>query len=175
VGNFSLLIVVIFALLAVMLLFWSGRLRESSGLPDGEIVYSDRETWQEVPKPLLDDDLGLVGKPDYLVRTAEGEIVPVELKSSRAPAEPREGHMMQLAVYCALVEYNYGVRPSHGIIQYADKSFAVDYTDELEEDLLDLIADMRQDLYAGDVGRSHENGRRCAACGVREVCDQRLA
>ena len=156
------------------LLRWANRLRGQSGLPTGDVIYTDQESWTTVAKPLVDNKLQLVGKPDYLVQTPEGEIIPVELKSSRAPAQPREGHIMQLAAYCALVESNYGERPSHGIIQYADGAFAVDYTAELEEELLDIMAEMRQDLLAADVDRSHRNGRLCAACGVREVCDQRL-
>lgn len=171
----SILIFILFAVAAFVLLRWSGHTREQAGLPEGEVVYSDRETWKSVPRPLVDDDLQLVGKPDYLVKTADGEIIPVELKSSPAPAHPREGHIMQLAAYCALVEYNYGERPSHGIIQYADGAFAVDYTTELEEKLLDVMAAMREDRFARYVDRSHENGRLCAACGVRDACDQRLA
>ena len=172
--NPIILLVVLAALAAVVLLRWSSRLRNQSGLPTGDVIYTDRETWKTVAKPLVDDELQLVGKPDYLVQTAEGEIVPVELKSSKAPSQPREGHIMQLAAYCALVECNYGQRPSHGIIQYADGAFAVDYTPELEEELLDIIDAMREDLLAADVPRNHENGRLCKPCGVREVCDQRL-
>ena len=172
--NPMIVLFVAFALLAVALLRWSNRLREQSGLPEGEVIYTDQETWKAVAKPLVDDDLQLIGKPDYLVQTAEGEIIPVELKSSRAPKTPRDGHVMQLAAYCALVEYNYGRRPSHGVIQYADGAFAVDYTEALEEDLLDVIAEMREGMFVEEVNRSHGNGRVCGACGVREVCDQRL-
>ena len=60
------------------------------------------------------------------------------------------------------------------MIQYADGAFSIDYTDDLEESLLDVIADMREGMFMRDVNRSHGNGRVCGACGVREVCDQRL-
>jgi len=100
--------------------------------------------------------------------------VPVELKSGRAPAEPWEAHIFQLAAYCLLVEENYGIRPSHGIIQYKNRAFAVDYTAELEEDFLDLLADMREDLYEVELDRDHNDWARCAKCGVRRDCTQRL-
>ncbi|PJF38087.1 MAG: CRISPR-associated protein Cas4, partial [Phototrophicales bacterium] len=87
---------------------------------------------------------------------------------------PWESHVMQLAAYCTLVTETYGIRPPYGIIQYSDQAFAIDYSDELEEELLDLLAEMRQDLYASDVDRDHEDWRRCASCGVRGACSQRL-
>ena len=80
--NPMVILFVALALLAFALLRWSNRLREQSGLPQGDVIYTDQETWKAVAQPLVDDDLQLIGKPDYLVQTAEGEIIPVELKSS---------------------------------------------------------------------------------------------
>jgi CRISPR-associated exonuclease Cas4 len=81
---------------------------------------------------------------------------------------------LQLAAYCLLVEEVYGIRPSHGILQYRDNAFAIDYTDDLEEDLLDLLADMREDMFEEEIDRDHDDRRRCARCGVRTYCNQRL-
>jgi CRISPR-associated exonuclease Cas4 len=117
----------------------------------------------------------LVGKPDYLIEQKDGMIVPVELKSGRAPEEPHDGHVLQLAAYCLLVEENYGIRPDFGIIQYKDRAFAVDYTEELEDDLLDLLEEMREGLLEEDLERDHNDWRKCAKCGVRGHCYQRLA
>ncbi len=100
--------------------------------------------------------------------------VPVELKSKNAPKEPHEGHILQLAAYCLLVEENYGIRPDYGIIQYRDKAFAVNYTEDIEEDLLDLLADMQTDLMELEVDRDHNDWGRCSRCGVRARCSQRL-
>lgn len=101
-------------------------------------------------------------------------IVPVELKSGKAPPEPHEGHILQLAAYCLLVAANYNIRPDYGIIQYKDHAFAVDFTPELEEDMLDLLAEMRADLFTSNVDRDHNDWVRCSRCGVRGHCDQRL-
>jgi CRISPR/Cas system-associated exonuclease Cas4 (RecB family) len=73
-----------------------------------------------------------------------------------------------------LVEETYGIRPTHGILQYRDGAFAIDYTIDLEEDLLDLLADMREDMFEEEIDRDHEDWRRCARCGVRDYCYQRL-
>jgi CRISPR-associated exonuclease Cas4 len=50
----------------------------------------------------------------------------------------------------------------------------VDYTQELESSLLDLLAEMKRDEHRREVPRSHEQASRCARCGFRKVCDQSL-
>ena len=148
--------------------------RKEAGLPGGRIIYSDTRGWGKVEKPLFYTALELTGKPDYLVQQ-NGKIIPVEVKSGRAPNAPYDSHIYQLAAYCLLVEKTYKTRPPYGIIHYENRDFAIDYTRELEESLIDLLADMKRDEYKKDVPRSHEQAARCARCGFRNVCDQRLA
>lgn len=166
---------VMLALLAVAAWIWSRHLHGRTGLPTGNVIYTDTGTWFPNDQPLYAQDLHLVGKPDYLVQQADGEIVPVELKSGLAPAEPHQGHVLQLAAYCLLVAENYGVRPSHGILQYRDRAFAIEYTDDLETELLDVLAEMRDNMHEGELDRDHNDWHRCARCGVRGYCYQRLA
>jgi CRISPR-associated exonuclease Cas4 len=159
---------------ALLLFFISGRQRGASGLPVGRVIYTDTRTWGKLEKPLFDRDLGLTGKPDYLVEQ-NGKIIPVEVKTGRVPVTPYDSHIFQVAVYCLLVQKTYGKRPSHGIIHYPGRDFAVDYTPELENALLNLIADMRIDGRRAEIQRSHEEEQRCRRCGFRDSCDQRLA
>jgi CRISPR-associated exonuclease Cas4 len=159
---------------AFVLFFISGRQRRAAGLPGGRIIYTDTRAWGKVEKPLYDQDLGLTGKPDYLVEQ-NGKIIPVEVKTGRTPEAPYDSHIFQVAVYCLLVQKTYGKRPSHGIIHYSGRDFAVDYTSELEHALLDLIADIRVDEHHTEVPRSHQDEQRCRRCGFRQVCDQSLA
>ena len=160
-------------LLAIILLFLAGRQRRAAGLPGGRVVYTDTRAWGMVEKPLFDPELGLTGKPDYLVEQ-NGLYIPVEVKTGRTPEAPYDSHIFQVAAYCYLVEKTYGKRPSHGIIHYPNRDFAVDYTRDLESALLDLLADLRRDENRRDVQRSHEEPRRCARCGYRDACDQKL-
>lgn len=162
-------------LLAFAALYYATTLRRESGLPQGKVIYSDSGSWFAHDENLYDPALRLVGKPDYLVQEPDGSLTPVELKSMAAPREPYEGHIMQLAAYCLLVERHYGQRPRYGIIQYQDRAFAIDYTAVLEDTLIDLIGDMRDDLFEPDVPRSHEDWPRCAGCALRSACDQSLA
>jgi CRISPR-associated exonuclease Cas4 len=148
--------------------------QKEAGLPGGRIIYSDTRGWGKVEKPLYFSELELTGKPDYLVEQ-NGRIIPVEVKSGRAPDAPYDSHIFQLAAYCLLVEKNYDTRPPYGIIHYENKDFAIDYTRELEDALTDLLVEMKSDVHKRDVPRSHEQAGRCARCGYRNVCDQRLA
>jgi CRISPR-associated exonuclease Cas4 len=160
-------------LLALYLLWLSSRQRKQAGLPGGRVIYTDMQAWNEVPKPFYNAELGLTGKPDYLVEQ-DGQIIPVEVKSGRTPVAPYDSHIFQLAAYCLLVERGMGKRPPFGIIHYAGRDFAVDYTPELESQLLDVLADMRRDEQRSEVMRSHESAARCSRCGFRHVCDQRV-
>jgi CRISPR-associated exonuclease Cas4 len=157
-----------------LIFFWqSGRQRKEAGLPGGRVIYTDTRGWGKLERPLYNDLLGLTGKPDYLVQE-KGQIIPVEVKSGRAPESPYDSHIYQLAAYCLLVEKSYGKRPPYGIIHYENRDFAVDYTPELESSLLDLLAEMRRDELKREVERSHEQAARCARCGFKKACDQSL-
>jgi CRISPR-associated exonuclease Cas4 len=157
-------------------LYWLGRRsRAETGLPIGRVIYSDTRGWQAAPKPLFSRAHRLTGKPDYLVQQGS-TIIPVEVKSAPAPGDgPRRGHLLQLAAYCLLVEENYRQRPKYGIVKYADRMFAVDFTEALEAELLDVIARMRDDLAREEATRSHGDAARCVHCGYRHACSERLA
>ncbi len=169
----SYLIIALF--LIALVLFWqSGRQRREAGLPGGRIIYTDTDGWGKVERPLYNRALNLTGKPDYLVRQGK-TVIPVEVKSGRAPESPYDSHIFQVASYCLLVEKTYEKRPPYGIIHYQDRDFAIDYTPELEFALMDLLAEMQRDEYRKDIDRSHEQAARCGGCGFREICDQNLA
>jgi CRISPR-associated exonuclease Cas4 len=161
--------------LLALIFFWqSNRQRKDAGLPGGRVIYTDTRGWGKLEKPLFYTALELTGKPDYLIQQ-NGQIIPVEVKSGRTPNAPYDSHVYQLAAYCLLVEKTYKKRPPYGIIHYENRDFAVDYTRELEESLLELLADMKRDEHRNDIPRSHEQAARCAKCGFRKVCDQSLA
>ena len=117
--------------------------------------------------------LARLGAALYLVDQG-GAIVPVEVKSGKAPFTPHPAHVMQLAAYCLLVEATYQRRPPHGVLQYSDRAFAIPYNNSVRDMVFDTLAGMRR---AGSrpPDRSHESAGRCAKCGYRGSCDQRLA
>lgn len=170
-----LLLVLTLALLVagLALLWWARRAQRQSGLPAGEIVYSDTGAEKAVVEPLISRRYGLVGKPDYLVEVVQGGrrlIVPLEVKSRRRPPEPQEGHILQLATYCLLVEDVYGVRPPHGFLRYTDATIAIPFSNELRNSVLEAAAAIRRSRTKASVGRSHNDPGRCARCGYIESC-----
>jgi CRISPR-associated exonuclease Cas4 len=168
------LLALLLLLVGVAALRLSRRAWAGAGLPAGRVVYADTGDWRPLERPLFSRRHRLTGRPDYLVETG-GEIIPVEVKSGAAPAQPYPAHVLQLAAYCLLVEDHSGHAPSHGLIKYADRVFAVDYTPELSAELLATMAAMRRDLQANNVRRSHDEAARCRSCGYRADCDERLA
>jgi CRISPR-associated exonuclease Cas4 len=169
-----MLYLAILILIVSMILLWqSNRQRRQAGLPGGRVVYTDTRAWGTVESALYDHNLGLTGKPDYLIER-DGQLIPVEVKTGRTPDAPYDSHIFQVAAYCLLVEKTYGKRPVYGLIHYPRRDFAVDYTSELESALLEQLAEMRRDDTRRDVPRSHEEPMRCRSCGFRKVCDQKL-
>ena len=171
-----MLYLALFLLLLAFLFFrQSNRQQRQAGLPGGRVIYTDTRAWgAPLEQPLFNKELGLTGKPDYLVQQ-KGGIIPVEVKSGRAPEAPYDSHIYQLASYCMLVEKTYGKRPPYGIIHYPNRDFAVDYTPALENSLLDILAEMRRDDAKREVNCSHAEPGRCVRCGFRKICEQKLA
>jgi CRISPR-associated exonuclease Cas4 len=162
-------------LLAAGLLFWQAwRQRRAAGLPAGRVIYADTSRWTPLEEPLYDPQLGIIGRPDYLIEEG-GTLIPVEVKSSRVSDAPYDAHIYQLAAYCLLVERQYGKRPRYGVLHYPTRTFAIDYSRALEQSLLETIEQMRQLERRKEVHRSHEAAARCRGCGYRAACPEKLA
>ncbi len=160
-------------LLAVLLFLVARFLARRSGISTGRIIYSDHGSWQKASRPLYDAHIGLTGKPDYLIQR-DGRLIPAEVKSSYAPRSPYDSHIMQLAAYCVLVEREFGERPPFGLLRYRNRTFEIPFTHQLESEVLELVSTIRRCKDHDDIPRSHQSKARCARCGYRNVCDQRL-
>jgi CRISPR-associated exonuclease Cas4 len=168
-----LALALILFLLALYLLWHSWRQQKTLGLPAGRVIYTDTRAWGAVEQALYDAELGLTGKPDYLVEQAN-QVIPVEVKSGRVSSAPYDAHIFQLATYCLLVQRCMGKRPPYGILHYPNRTFAIDYTPELEKVLLNLLDEMRAQERRKEIQRSHDSKARCTSCGFRDICDQKL-
>lgn len=158
--------------------FWlAGRGRAATGLPAGRLVYADTTRWRPLERPLFSRHYHLSGRPDYVVQRGR-DLIPVEIKSGRAPdGGPYFSHILQLAAYCLLVQETHGQRPPYGLIVYADddgQAYEIDYTQALQDKLLDVLDEMRFALDEDDAPRDHDQPARCQACGYRNACEQLL-
>jgi len=160
-------------LLALVLFMISSRQRRIAGIPAGRVIFTDTNKWAKMEKPLYDPELRLTGKPDYLVRHG-AQVIPIEVKSSRAHLAPPEWHIYQLGAYCVLVEHAFGSRPPHGILHYSNRTLAIDFTPALEAAIKATIQEMQKRTSQIQVERSHHDHYRCLHCGYRSVCDQAL-
>lgn len=135
-----------------------------TGLPARKILYPDVGTTFPSSAPLTSRRYGITGKTDYLVRVEDG-MVPVELKSGRAPAsgQPYDGHLFQLAAHCLLVEDLYRVAVPCGLIQYDDRRISVPFTAALRADLFEILEEIRMAKRRGEHHISHDHPGKCRA------------
>ena len=169
-----LIVAIVIFFSGLVLLSLSRVIRRNMGLPHGNVVFADTAGWYRVQKPFFSEKLRLSGKPDYLVRNGHCHI-PVEVKSGPRPLTGiYRSHQLQLVAYCLLTEDNFGSRPTHGLVKYDDGVHTVDYSLELERDLIDTLGCMRGDLDTADVACSHRVVGRCNGCGLRTDCTQTL-
>jgi CRISPR-associated exonuclease Cas4 len=170
---FILYLSLFFFVVALGLFLFSARQKKNAGIPGGRVIYTDTSKWSKVEKPLFDPNIRLTGKPDYLVELGK-QVIPIEVKSRRAPQAPFDAHIFQLAAYCLLVQHEYGTRPNYGIIHYPNRTFEIDFTSSLEDSTRDIIHQMQARQSRSQVARSHENPHACKRCGYRSICDQSL-
>lgn len=171
---FMLIILLLLITLGVLLLTRARQLRAVSGLPKGKVVYEDVSGMAR--QPLYSHALGLTGKPDYLLRDPQGNLIPVEVKSSVTPrgGRPYKSHLLQLAAYFVLVEDALQGTAPYGLIRYRNGTCRIANTATLRADLLETIGRMRRLLQRGQAQRNHEQPQRCARCSMAHACDERL-
>jgi CRISPR-associated exonuclease Cas4 len=173
----------ILALILVIIGLWLGRSSQRTATETGislkgvTVLHSDTGGGEELTAPLRSETYKLIGKPDYILETKQG-IIPVELKPTRQAKQPYESDLMQLAAYCLLVEDCLEHRPPYGLLRYADISFKVTWDEELKQQLLAILDEMR-DLanYPAYKGQTmpepqHDMTVRCTNCAFHYVCWQ---
>lgn len=159
-----------FLLRAILLQESARRARMDEGIVTGDITYSDLDRPGVV---LRSEKYDLGGKPDYIVRK-EGALIPVEVKSGHTPKYPHDSHVMQLGVYCVLVEEAMNERPPYGVVSYENKKFEVPYSEDLKDKVLETVLRMRLADLTGNVHRSHDRPGKCRNCSRRAACPEPL-
>jgi CRISPR-associated protein Cas4 len=159
-----------------------GTLRRNTGFDfamagGATIIASDVGTG---PSLLLrDDELGLCGKPDYLLDTrgADGRrLVPIEVKPNRRSPRLYDSDRMQIGAYLVALKATADDRASKiGYVRYQTDTFEVELTPTLEREIRLLVATIRRARVAEMVHRTHESPARCRACPVRQHCDEALS
>ncbi len=163
--------------IGVLLLRLSQERKRALRIPDGDVVYQDHESQRVSAPTLISERPALRGKPDCLIRNADG-IIPVELKKSARP--PARGgvypnHLIQVLAYIVLVREHYGEQVPYGLVLYGNEEPRKVYpTPENMAWLESVLMEVKRARGASTVNRSHRQSSRCRGCGMRESCDQSL-
>ena len=140
------------------------------------VIASDVGTERSVL--LRDPALGIRGKPDYLLESEVGGrkfLVPLEVKPTRRSRRLYDSDRVQIGAYLLALRGTFPDRASEaGYVRYADQTFGVRLTPELEREVERIAAAVRRGRLAHVLHRSHDIPARCRACPVRLQCDEAL-
>lgn len=129
---------------------------------------------------LVCEELGLRGRVDMVIEIAgdegEGELIPVDYKHSRAKGSPqRVGHHFeqQLAAYGEMLQAAWGRPVRRGFLYFIPlrRAQEVAITEELRQEVLQLVAEMRAMVEGERMPEPTRHRRRCVACEFRRFCN----
>ena len=133
-------------------------------------VYHLKDGERYFDLPLESQELGLRGKVDMAVKRAE-EIIPIEYKNS--PGRSGKHILLQLAAYGLLLEQQFQLPARRGFIYYipARRSREVLLGDELREEVLGVVAEIRAMVKAERMPPPPRRRGKCAICEFRRFCN----
>jgi CRISPR-associated exonuclease Cas4 len=172
-GMWILLLALGLLIFAIVLWTVSRWQRNRLLFPAGRVIHIDTERLRKPEGTLFSANYSLVGRPDYLINQG-GWIIPIEVKSGAAPVTPYPSQLFQLAAYGLLVKEHFGRMPPYGILKYRDRAVEIPFTQTLLDEVTTVLEQIQADASQSAVDRSHNESRRCRACGFRTACDQRL-
>tara|TARA_Y100000034_G_C6847929_1_gene384327 strand:+ start:530 stop:1012 length:483 start_codon:yes stop_codon:yes gene_type:complete len=155
--------IVIAIIILIILIILLKRTKVPKQVYKSKVIYKDHK--EKPTKALYSHKYILAGKPDYILHTKDG-LVPLEIKHSRRPKQPYKSHIMQLISYCLLIEETRKERPKYGFIQYkGGKAFTIQYTDELKQELLKIMDEMRNYTPKQPI-----KTYKCGFCNYKDEC-----
>ncbi|MCL5969988.1 MAG: Dna2/Cas4 domain-containing protein [Patescibacteria group bacterium] len=165
-------LIVIFLLIGIILFIFITIKRKDLRIPEGKLMYIDTE---EKPGELLSSKtIPLFGKPDYIVRQKD-MYIPVEVKTGKTPSSPYKNHIAQLFAYCLLIEENYQVRPTHGVIRYSTQNFIIEYTKGVENHIKGIVEELLLNKKLGkEMYNTINRSKLCFQCRTSVKCKERL-
>jgi len=123
---------------------------------------------------LRSDTLRLAGKPDFIVETKFGELVPVEIKwaSMTEEGQPKRDHKIQLACYALLIEEQLK-RPVKRCAVYYLRDRRVAYvgiTTQLKLEARKSVERAQEIIEKGEIPVVRQPLSKCANCGYLRYC-----
>jgi CRISPR-associated exonuclease Cas4 len=123
---------------------------------------------------LASDTLRLTGKPDFILETRFGELIPVEVKAASldASSKVKKDHMMQLACYALLIEDNFKKIVKRGAVYYLrDRRVAYVAIDNyLKRETRKVIEEVYKIIEKEEMPRIRQRMSKCKNCGYYRYC-----
>jgi CRISPR-associated exonuclease Cas4 len=123
---------------------------------------------------LVSDTLRLSGKPDFILDTKFGELVPVEVKvaSLDTSGKAKKDHVMQLACYALLIEDNFKRVVKRCVVYYLrDKRVAyVALTNDLKLEAKKAIDKAYKIIEQEEMPKVRQPISKCKNCGYYRYC-----
>lgn len=141
-----------------------GERKEVFGIPRSEIENI------EFNKYLENNEIGLCGVLDLLLKLNGGEFIPVDIKYTSYPfADP--GRVKQIIAYSILVDRVYGVYTRRGLLYYPEqnKQDMIHITSEDKEFLLKDLEKIRKIITSEKIPRK-TSSKKCNYCGYLKIC-----
>lgn len=144
--------------------------KKQLGVARASAIYLD----EKGTKMLIDEEMGLQGKPDMIFETwLLKAYIPLEIKSGQLKDNwPHQGDLYQLAAYFILIESVYGKKPPYGKLVYANKTFNVRNTTKLRKEVLRTMTEMRLMLEDKIEIKGSSDYMKCRHCVCKDtVCE----
>ncbi len=136
------------------------------------------ELWENITpkvKPeyrISSETLGLRGIIDEL-EVYDSSLVPIELKTGKAPAEGVwPGHKIQAGAYALLIEDSFGTPVRSAVVRYLDTNVSREITINpfLRQEIKELIDKVNKLLKSGKIPDFPSNENKCNACDLKDIC-----
>jgi CRISPR-associated exonuclease Cas4 len=142
------------------------------GIDSGAVIaYNDDSTSSDL---LKDENTGLRGRPDQII-IIENEVVPVEQKTGKIPAQPHFSHQIQVYAYLHLVSNITNNQLGYGILRYGDEAIhKISWGQSESELLMKHIGSVQKLMVEGGAKRDHDRPGKCRNCSRRHRCPETL-
>ncbi len=136
------------------------------------------ELWEKLTPKILselrieDIELGLRGIVDQIYQY-EGELVPIELKTGKAPREGVwPGHKIQIGAYALLLEGKFNEEIKEGFVHYleAEQKRHIPINAFLRSEVKELVNKVQTLLNSVEIPGFCGNDNKCKVCGLRDNC-----
>jgi len=123
---------------------------------------------------LVSDNLRLSGKPDFILETKFGELIPIEVKAASldTSGKAKKDHIMQLACYALLVEDNFKKVVKRCAVYYLrDKRVVyVALTNDLKLEAKKAIDKSYKIIEQEEIPKVRQPISKCKNCGYYRYC-----